>query len=187
MTLSPEWIEQQFYDEMRAALREAGWDQVRSYSEQSSGQLDRLLTLAMLRVWVRSGYADTLRHVFWWSSPLDKEGSTLLQAQVSFPPCARVGLTETIECFPTVSIPMSLFRAGCPVSVLFREAGLCATAGEARRLIQQGGARIDGIPVASPDIVLTADDIPGGGALLSAGKKRRVYIQLMYIEAEVAA
>jgi tyrosyl-tRNA synthetase len=56
---------------------------------------------------------------------------------------------------------------------LFITAGLAASRGEARRLIQQGGARINGEVVQSFEQLVTSGDADAEGViLLRAGKKR---------------
>ena len=55
---------------------------------------------------------------------------------------------------------------------LFMDSGLCKSKSDARRLIQQGGAYINGDRVASFDQVIAADDIKKNEILLRAGKKK---------------
>lgn len=62
--------------------------------------------------------------------------------------------------------------AGVSVTELFQRVGLVKSRGEARRLIQQGGAYINGQKVSSVDRVITRDDFGQDGLLLRAGKKR---------------
>jgi tyrosyl-tRNA synthetase len=51
---------------------------------------------------------------------------------------------------------------------LLAEAGLVASNGEARRLIQQGGVKLNGEKVAEPD----QEILPSGELVLQAGKRR---------------
>jgi tyrosyl-tRNA synthetase len=51
-------------------------------------------------------------------------------------------------------------------------AGLAKSKGEARRLIAQGGASVDGKVVTDAEAQLTAADLTDGATLLRAGKKR---------------
>jgi tyrosyl-tRNA synthetase len=51
---------------------------------------------------------------------------------------------------------------------LLAEAGLAASNGEARRLVQQGGVKLNGEKVADPD----QEVLPGGELVLQAGKRR---------------
>ena len=55
---------------------------------------------------------------------------------------------------------------------LFMDAGLCKTKSDARRLVQQGGAYINGNRAVSLDHVITAEDIEKNEILLRAGKKK---------------
>jgi tyrosyl-tRNA synthetase len=61
---------------------------------------------------------------------------------------------------------------GIPAFKLFQTTGLCASGGEAKRLIKQGGASINGNKVNGFDQSVTSSDIEGGSLLLKAGKKR---------------
>lgn len=55
---------------------------------------------------------------------------------------------------------------------LFTMTGLCKSKSDARRLIKQGGAYIDGNRVAAFDQVVSADDVKDNEILLRAGKKK---------------
>jgi tyrosyl-tRNA synthetase len=55
---------------------------------------------------------------------------------------------------------------------LFMEAGLCKSKSDVRRLVQQGGAYINGTRVVSFDQKITADDVEADEILLRAGKKK---------------
>lgn len=61
---------------------------------------------------------------------------------------------------------------GIGVLALFVEAGLCASNAEARRLVAQGGARINDAQVDDPAAVIDRTWVDAGGLLLRAGKKR---------------
>jgi len=71
-----------------------------------------------------------------------------------------------------VSADMPTLTAALPASVLdlYVAAGLTKSKGEARRLIKQGGARIDKARITDPDATLDHE------AILWAGKKRAVRI-----------
>ena len=69
--------------------------------------------------------------------------------------------------------------AGVPVVELFYRAGLCSSKGEARRLIQQGGARINNVVITDHEVIVGRDFADGDGALLlRSGKKRYFRFQI---------
>lgn len=57
---------------------------------------------------------------------------------------------------------------------LMVEAGLAASTSEARRLIQQGGVKVDGVPVADPGVEI----VPAEGMVIRAGKRRFVRLSV---------
>jgi tyrosyl-tRNA synthetase len=54
---------------------------------------------------------------------------------------------------------------------LLADSGLCKSNGDARRLIQGGGAYLDDVKISDLDLKLHAKDFPDGSAILKAGKK----------------
>ncbi len=78
---------------------------------------------------------------------------------------------------PTFRMDAGELASGVEASTLFSSSGLCKTRSEARRLISQGGAYINGIKVESPETKVYDDHLKGGAILLRAGKKR--YIRLL--------
>ncbi|RMF62681.1 MAG: hypothetical protein D6743_11855, partial [Calditrichaeota bacterium] len=58
------------------------------------------------------------------------------------------------------------------VSLMGAETGLVASKGQARRLIQQGGAYVNQTKVASIESTITENDFQDGHVMLRAGKKR---------------
>ncbi len=74
---------------------------------------------------------------------------------------------------PTVEIGRKRLEAGINVVDLFVEANLGKTKSEVRRLIQQGGASVNGEKVSAIDRILDTGDLDEEGTLLlRAGKKR---------------
>ncbi len=66
----------------------------------------------------------------------------------------------------------------CSLLDLFVTAGLCASKGEARRLIRNGGARLNNAKVADESrMVVSSDLIEGELLLLAAGKKKKLVIR----------
>ncbi|MGO1118039.1 tyrosine--tRNA ligase [Rhodovibrionaceae bacterium A322] len=80
---------------------------------------------------------------------------------------------------PTIEVAEERLKEGVPAFVLMNEAGLCASNGEARRLIKGGGARINDEKIADDSRnVSTADLTEDGLIKLSAGKKKHALIRL---------
>jgi tyrosyl-tRNA synthetase len=73
---------------------------------------------------------------------------------------------------PSSSMAMGDLKAGIPAFKLFQQVGLAKSSGEARRLIQQGGAYINSQRVASFDQIVNDNDIKDMELVLRAGKKR---------------
>ncbi|HET8628828.1 MAG TPA: tyrosine--tRNA ligase, partial [Thermomicrobiales bacterium] len=69
---------------------------------------------------------------------------------------------------PTTTVPRADLEAGVPVLDLFVAAGLAKSRGEARRLVAQGGAYLNGEPVADPDRRVAAAALADGALLLRA-------------------
>ncbi len=76
------------------------------------------------------------------------------------------------ESTPTTVIDVDRLRKGIAAFKLFNEVSLCASRGQARRLIQQGGGYANGKRVEADDTVITDKDLNNGEILLRAGKKR---------------
>jgi tyrosyl-tRNA synthetase len=55
---------------------------------------------------------------------------------------------------------------------LLVDTGLAASKGAARRLIQQGGASLNGARLGDSDTMVSSADLEDGGLILRAGKKR---------------
>ena len=91
---------------------------------------------------------------------------------------ALFGAGGDIESMPGAELSTAELGGGIAAVDLFVRAGLAASKGEARRLIQQGGARINDRKVATVDEVITAARLadsatPGTRQIvLRAGKKR---------------
>lgn len=79
---------------------------------------------------------------------------------------------EAAETLPTI-------MAALPASVidLLVAARLVASKGEARRLMAQGGIRLNDAPVADPLLLVTAADLRDGAAKLSLGRKRHLLVR----------
>ena len=79
---------------------------------------------------------------------------------------------ETEAAIPTVEMKQSALKEGLWVVKLFVESGLCKSNGEARRLIQQGGAYVNDVQIDEDGKGITKKDLVDGALILRAGKKR---------------
>ena len=77
-----------------------------------------------------------------------------------------------LSAMPSTSVAAARLAAGISVIELFAECGVCASKGEARRLVQQGGAYVNDAVVADDLARVTAADLKDGAILLRAGKKK---------------
>jgi tyrosyl-tRNA synthetase len=76
------------------------------------------------------------------------------------------------QAAPTTTLNVADLDEAVAVAELFCLAGLSRTRSEARRLIEQGGAHMNGEPVSDPNEVVGRDALLRNGLLLRAGKKR---------------
>ena len=82
-------------------------------------------------------------------------------------------LGDAFEGAPAVDLPVDALTGGMGVLEVMVAAGAAASNGEARRLIEQGGVRINNSPVDDPTRSLRPPDLIGGTTLvLRVGKKR---------------
>ncbi len=80
---------------------------------------------------------------------------------------------------PSITLRRDDLAAGKSLVDLYVEAGLASSKKEARRLIKQGGARVDGALVEAVDQVIVADNFGVDDRLkLSAGRKRHALVKL---------
>ncbi|CAB1072840.1 Tyrosyl-tRNA synthetase (EC [Olavius algarvensis Delta 1 endosymbiont] len=74
---------------------------------------------------------------------------------------------------PQSAMKLATLKEGIPAFKLFQEVGLAASGGAARRLIQQGGAYVNGQRIESFDQSISDRDFDGAGnIILQSGKKR---------------
>jgi tyrosyl-tRNA synthetase len=79
---------------------------------------------------------------------------------------------------PTVDIPRADFENELGVLAAFVTAGLAKSNGEARRLVQGGGLRVNDQPVSDEKAKLTLADVTSEGVIkLSLGRKRHVLVR----------
>ena len=80
------------------------------------------------------------------------------------------------EGLPTIEVPKSEFPMG--VLALAVKATVASSNGEARRLIQNNGLKINDIAVSDPAATVAADDAGSEGAIkVSSGKKKHVLVK----------
>ena len=80
---------------------------------------------------------------------------------------------------PSCQIPPADFEAGINILDLFARTKLCASKSEARRLVQQGGARVNDEKIDDVDAVLGAEVVKDGEVMLKAGKKRFFRVEVL--------
>jgi tyrosyl-tRNA synthetase len=80
---------------------------------------------------------------------------------------------------PSVDVPAATLQAGINIVDLFIEAGLGASKSEVRRLIKQGGAKLNDVKVDTEEQVVTDAALVDGQIKLSAGKKRHALVKLV--------
>ena len=79
---------------------------------------------------------------------------------------------------PFTSIPKADFKAGINILDLFSRTNLCSSKSEARRLVQQGGARVNDVKIDDVDAVIGTAETVDGEVMLKAGKKRIFRIEV---------
>ncbi|MFN3701012.1 MAG: tyrosine--tRNA ligase [Alphaproteobacteria bacterium] len=80
---------------------------------------------------------------------------------------------------PIITIDGARLSSGVPVIDLLVESGLAASKGEARRLIQGGGAKLNDNKIESDSATASNDDLTAEGHIkLSAGKKKHALVKI---------
>lgn len=78
---------------------------------------------------------------------------------------------------PTVDVAKSELASGMAVTELYIAAGLGASKGEVRRLIKQGGAKLNDEKITDGEMTISLDHLNDQGSIkLSAGKKRHILV-----------
>ena len=97
---------------------------------------------------------------------------------------ARAAAEKTFEQgaisadLPTVEVPRADLEVGYPLANLTARAGLASSNGEARRLAQGGGLRLNDVAINDGGHMVTLADLNADGVLkLAAGKKKIVLIK----------
>ena len=85
---------------------------------------------------------------------------------------AKVEAQEEVDAIPHSHMEENQLKDGIPAFRLYQQVGLASSGSAARRLIEQGGAYVNGQRIESYDYLLTENDIVDFEILLRAGKKR---------------
>ncbi len=84
----------------------------------------------------------------------------------------RQAQTSAAASVPHSHISLDELKQGIPAFKLFHQVGLAASGGAARRLIEQGGAYVNGNRLTTFDTLIDADSVIDGEIMLRSGKKR---------------
>jgi tyrosyl-tRNA synthetase len=85
---------------------------------------------------------------------------------------------ESAEGLPTFEVPRDTLAARIGVANLAQMSGLTASSGEARRLIEGGGFRVNDAVVTDVKLTLSLSDVNSSGAIkLSAGRKKHLLVK----------
>ncbi len=82
------------------------------------------------------------------------------------------------DTLPGITVPEAELAAGLTLVSLLVTSGLCASNGEARRLIRGGGARVNDVAVADEAHRVTLAALREGAVKLSAGKKQHRLVRI---------
>lgn len=91
---------------------------------------------------------------------------------------AAFGGGADLSSLPTLEVSAADLERGLTVADAIVRSGLCATKSEARRLIAQGGAAVNGKRVTAVDATLARGDFSAGAVVIQAGKKKHRRIVL---------
>ncbi len=107
------------------------------------------------------------------------EGEAKKALEASRAAFSTAGASENRDAIPGIEISAEDLKAGINVLDLFAMTSLCASKGEARRLVTQGGARVNDRKIEDTETLIDGSFLEDGVLLLRAGKKRyfRVIIE----------
>jgi tyrosyl-tRNA synthetase len=108
---------------------------------------------------------------------LATEATALLHGRAAAEAAAETARRTFEEGVTAATLPTHLAALPANVVDLLVEAKLVASKGEARRLIQQNGVRLNDAPVADVAAQVTAADLRDGAAKLSLGKKKHLLVR----------
>ena len=107
-----------------------------------------------------------------YSASIAKFGLSDPEGKVETSSAIKDVLGAKEDLLPTVTLPAADLTEGIWAPKLFVSAGLCKSNGDARRLIQGGGAYINDQRVDAVDLTVGEDMLEDGALTLRAGKKR---------------
>ena len=85
---------------------------------------------------------------------------------------AAFGGGDNIDMMPTTEIPTERLNGGIGILDLMVECGMAATKSEVRRLIVQGGCKINGEKITDDKMVVNTSNVTDKGIILQMGKKK---------------
>lgn len=85
----------------------------------------------------------------------------------------------SLDSLPSLEVSLADVQKGVLLVDLLHRAGLVSSKGEARRLIQGQGARMNDQPVLDEATMVTPESLQEGRLKLSAGKKRHVVVKVL--------
>lgn len=85
---------------------------------------------------------------------------------------AAFGGGDNIDMMPTTEIPTERLDGGIGILDLMVECGMAATKSEVRRLIVQGGCKINGEKITDDKMVVNTSNVTDKGIILQIGKKK---------------
>jgi tyrosyl-tRNA synthetase len=108
---------------------------------------------------------------------LATEACALLHGRAAAEGAAETARRTFEEGVAAETLPTHVAVLPASIVELLAEAKLVASKGEARRLIAQGGVRLNDVPVTDAAAMFTAADLRGGSGKLSLGRKRHLLVR----------
>ncbi|MEO8084451.1 MAG: S4 domain-containing protein, partial [Ardenticatenales bacterium] len=79
---------------------------------------------------------------------------------------------------PEIEVPAAELDAGIPLFALLVRAGLADSSSDARRVVSERGAAVNGVVAADATALVTSSDLGDDGTIrLSRGKKRHALVR----------
>ena len=95
----------------------------------------------------------------------------MVKAELADTGVCRNGGGALAGSVPTTEVSAEELNEDARLLAWVAKVGLCKSNGEARRLIQGGGAYLNDQRISDPDFTAKAADFPNGSAIVKAGKK----------------